>query len=86
MKHLAKSNGAFREESRREDAGLLRRAFWGRTQQAIADNAARALGVSPRQVIYWLHLENDMPSWAVKAATRWVEAVERAAQKIEGSE
>lgn len=86
MKNYAKSNVPFRDASRREDAELLRRAFGARTQQAIADKAARALGVSPRQVIYWLHLENDMPSWAVKAATRWVEAVERAAKKIEGSE
>ena len=54
MKYLAKSNSGFRDASRREDANKLRAAFDGPTQSAIANKASRALGASPRQIIYWM--------------------------------
>lgn len=86
MKNPAKTNVDFREASRREDARLIERAFNGPSQQAIAEKASRALSVSPRQVIYWLQCQHDMPSWAVKAAMHYVNGVERLARRIEGSE
>lgn len=82
--NLCKHNPDFREASRRDDANLLWAAFGGPSQQAVADQASRALGVTDRQVINWLKLENDMPSWAVKAAMHYVRGVERIARKIEG--
>lgn len=84
MKHLAKSNAAFREQSRRDDARNLRRAFDGPTQTAIAQKGSKALGVSPRQIIYWMQCQNDMPSWAIKAVDHYLQRVERLAQHIEG--
>ena len=86
MNNLAKSNVSFRDASRREDATHLRAAFDGPTQQAIAERGSRALGVSPRQIINWMHMEHDMPSWAVKAVKVYLGAVEKTAQRIEGSE
>lgn len=86
MKFLAKSNGDFRLASRREDANLLRQAFDGRTQREMAMKGSRALGVSERQFIYWLQMENDMPSWAVKAARAYLARVDRVAERIEGRE
>lgn len=84
MKYLAKSNMDFREASRRADAVLLRRAFDGPTQDAIAQRGSRALDVSPRQIINWMKCEHDMPSWAVKAVKHYLRSVERTATKIEG--
>ena len=84
MQFLAKSNGDFREASRREDSNLLRRAFDGRTQAEMAQRGSRALGVSERQFIYWLQMQNDMPSWAVKAARAYLARVDRVASRIEG--
>lgn len=80
----AKSNADFREASRREDAQRLERAFPGRSQQEIALKASRALGMSPRQIIYYLHLEHDMPSWLVKAIEHYLGGVDRVARRIEG--
>lgn len=84
MKYLAKSNSDFRDASRREDANKLRAAFDGPTQSAIANKASRALGASPRQIIYWMQCENDMPSWAVKAVEFYLHGVNRIADRIEG--
>ncbi|MEL6646644.1 MAG: hypothetical protein AAFQ05_02875 [Pseudomonadota bacterium] len=84
MHNLAKSNTDFRQHSRREDAALLRRAFGGRTQSEMANKGARALGVSPRQIIYWMQCENDMPSWAVKAVSFYLRGVDGVAKRIEG--
>ena len=81
----AKSNVDFREASRREDAIKLERAFPGHCQQAIAEKASRALGVSPRMVVYWLKLENDMPSWVPKAVELYINKVDRIARRIEGA-
>lgn len=86
VKNPAKSNVDFREASRREDAQRLERAFSGPSQQAIAIQASRALGISPRQVIYWLHLEHDMPSWAVKAVHLYLGGLDRFARWIEGGQ
>ncbi len=84
MQHLAKSNIDFREASRRADAILLRRAFDGPTQDAIAQRGSRALGVSPRQIVNWMQCQHDMPSWAVKAVQHYLGRVERIASRIEG--
>lgn len=81
-----KHNVDFRDSSRRDDANLLWAAFPGHSQQAVAEKASRALGVTDRQVVNWLRLENDMPSWAVKAARMYVRGVEYVARKIEGQE
>jgi hypothetical protein len=84
MKYLAKSNGDFRDASRREDSRKLQIAFDGPSQSAIAEKASRALGVSPRQIVYWLKCDNDMPSWAVKAVEFYLRKVDRLADRIEG--
>ena len=84
MKYLAKSNVDFREASRREDSRKLQIAFEGPSQAAVSERASRALGVSPRQIVYWLKCENDMPSWAVKAVEHYLSRVERLAERIEG--
>lgn len=84
LQFLAKSNADFRQASRREDSNLLRRAFDGRTQREMALKGSRALGVSERQFIYWLQEENDMPSWAVKAARAYLARIDRVAELIEG--
>ncbi|MEJ6397020.1 hypothetical protein [Yoonia sp. 208BN28-4] len=84
MKNLAKSDMAFRQASRREDAAKLRRAFDAPTQAAMAEAGRRALGCSPRQIIYWMQMEHDMPSWAVKAVDHYLARIEAAAQRIEG--
>ena len=84
MKFLAKSNVDFRQASRKEDSRKLQMAFSGHTQDAIAQKAARALDVSPRQIIYWMKCENDMPSWAVKAVEHYLRRVETIAIRIEG--
>lgn len=86
MKYPAKSNVDFREASRREDASKLERAFPGHCQKVVAEKASRALGVSPRQVVYWLQLEHDMPSWVPKAVEYYIGKVDRLARRIEGSE
>lgn len=86
MHNPAKSNNDFRKASRREDARKLRAAFDGPTQSAMANKGSRALGVSPRQIIYWMQCEHDMPSWAVKAVDHYLRRVERLARRIEGSE
>ncbi len=82
----AKKNVDFREASRREDARLIERAFPGHTQQEVADEASRRLGMSPRQIINWMQLQHDMPSWAVKAVKAYIGRVERVARRIEGAE
>lgn len=88
MKYLSnspfKTNLNFRDSSRRDDANLVRAAFHGRSQQDIADKASRALGVTDRQIINWITLKHDMPSWAVKATKHYVRSVERIANRIEG--
>ena len=84
MKYLAKSNHDFREASRKADAMLIRRAFDGPTQDAMAQRGSRALGVSPRQIINWMQCQHDMPSWAVKAVKHYLSSVERSASRIEG--
>jgi len=81
-----KTNVDFRMASRRADANKLRAAFNGPTQTAISTKASRALGVSPRQIIYWMQCENDMPSWAVKAVDMYLSAVEKAADRIAGGQ
>lgn len=81
-----KRNVDFRDASRREDAAKLRAAFDGRTQSEMANKGARALGVSPRQIINWMQMEHDMPSWAVKAVSLYLDRIEAAARKIEGHE
>lgn len=86
MKYLAKSNVDFREQSRKEDARLISLAFDAPNQSKIAEKGARALGVSPRQIIYWMQCENDMPSWAVKAVKAYIRRVENLADQIEGRE
>lgn len=86
VQHLSKSNEDFRQASRKQDAHNLMRAFDGPTQAAIAERGSRALGVSPRQIIYWMQCQNDMPSWAVKAVDHYLGRVERIARKIEGQE
>ena len=87
VKYLAqKTDVDFRMASRRDDANKLRAAFNGPTQAAISTKASRALGVSPRQIIYWMKCENDMPSWAVKAVEMYLRAVDRAADRIAGGE
>lgn len=86
MQFLAKSNTDFRQKSRREDSELLYRAFPARTQKEISEKASRAIGVSPRQIIYWMQCENDMPSWAVKAVKHYVRVIESTALKIERRE
>ena len=84
LKYLAKSNADFREMSRREDANLVRTAFNGPTQDSIAQKGSRAIGVSPRQIINWMKMEHDMPSWAVKAVKNYLRAIDATAQRIEG--
>lgn len=84
VKYLTKSNVDFRDASRREDAQLIFAAFDGRTQSEIAQKGSRALGVSERQIINWMQLENDMPSWAVKAVKWYIRTVEGTASRIEG--
>jgi hypothetical protein len=79
-----KRNVDFRHVSRRDDAALLWSAFPGHSQQSVADKASRALGVTDRQIINWLQLNNDMPSWAVKAARLYLRGVNSLAEKIEG--
>lgn len=84
LHNLAKSNADFRQQSRRDDSLLIRAAFDGPTQDAIANKGSRALGVSPRQIINWMQCQHDMPSWAVKAVRHYVRSVERVANHIEG--
>ncbi|MGH1414856.1 MAG: hypothetical protein ACRBB0_15315 [Pelagimonas sp.] len=84
MQYLAKTNTDFRDASRKEDSRLVRRAFDGPTQDAIAKKGSRALGVSPRQIINWMKCEHDMPSWAVKAVQGYLDRLEAAAKRIEG--
>ncbi len=84
MQYLAKTNADFREASRKEDSRLVRMAFDGPTQDAIAKKGSRALGVSPRQIINWMKCEHDMPSWAVKAVQNYLIRLEAAAKRIEG--
>ena len=84
MKYLAKSDSDFRMKSRRDDARKIQMAFDGPTQDAVAKKASRTIGVSPRQIIYWMKCENDMPSWAVKAVEAYIRHVERVAERIEG--
>lgn len=79
-----KTNVDFRESSRREDAARLWAAFPGHSQQAVAERASRALGVTDRQIINWLALKHDMPSWAVKAVGHYLRGVDRLARRIEG--
>lgn len=86
MKYLAKSNMDFRAHSRREDAELIRRAFRAPTQSEISKKAARKLGISERQIINYMQMQNDMPSWAVKAVQAYLSKVERIAERIEGAE
>lgn len=86
MQFPAKKNPDFRQASRREDANKLRAAFFARTQSEISQKGSRALGVSPRQIVYWLQEEHDMPSWAVKATEMYLNKVEAAARRIEGRE
>lgn len=80
----AKTNVDFRDSSRRDDANLLEAAFSGPSQQAIADKASRALGVTDRQIINWLKREHDMPSWAVKATKHYLRGLDALARRIEG--
>lgn len=54
--------------SRRWFAALLWRAFPGPSENVVAEAAARALGVTPRQVRNWLRCENS-------AALQYVTAV-----------
>ena len=84
-KSAAKADGDFREASRREDAGLLRRAFPAPSNRAVARKAAPVLGACPRQIIYWLTEDCDMPSWAVKATENYIRGVLAVARKIEGA-
>lgn len=79
-----KTDVDFRDHSRREDSRKLRLAFDGPTQAAMAEKGSRALGVSPRQIIYWMQCEHDMPSWAVKAVEHYLRRVESVASRIEG--
>lgn len=81
---VTKGDVVFREASRREDADLLRQVFPGPSQEAIAQAAARYGFCSRSQSINYLRLENDMPSWAVKALQRYLGALDRAARRIEG--
>ena len=60
--------GAHASASRRWFAALLWRAFPSRSEHDLAEKAARALGVSPRQVRNWLRQDND-------ASLRYVTAV-----------
>ena len=84
MHNPTKSDGDFRSASRREDANLLRQAFDGRTQQEMALKGSRCIGVSPRQIINWMQMEHDMPSWAVKAVRHYLKVVDEAATRIRG--
>ena len=86
VQNLAKTNADFRMNSRRDDARLIQAAFNGRTQKEMSEKASRAIGVSPRQIIYWMQCDNDMPSWAVKAVQFYLSRVESVARRIEGSE
>lgn len=54
--------------SRKWFAAMLWRAFPARSENELADTAARALDVSPRQVKNWLRCEHD-------ASLRYVTAV-----------
>ena len=83
MKNLAKWNGKFRDASRLEDSLNLRAAFKGLTQSEIANRASKAIGVSPRQIIYWMKCENDMPSWAVKAVLFYLKKIETSSNTVE---
>ena len=80
----AKTNGDFRDASRRQDRDNLWRAFGGSTQKETAECISRALGISPRQAVYWLQMEHDMPSWAVKAVQFYLGKVSNLARRIEG--
>lgn len=61
-------NSDHTEASRRWFAALLWRAFPARSERELASVAARALDVSPRQVVNWLRGEHD-------ASLRYVTAV-----------
>ena len=59
MKNLAGNGGDLVMASRRTFASLLWRAFPSPSEQVLAEKAARALDVSPRQVKNWLRCENS---------------------------
>ena len=84
LRNPAKSNGCFRDASRKEDRDNLWRAFGGATQKETAERISRALGISPRQAVYWLQMEHDMPSWAIKAVQFYLRKVDALARRIEG--
>lgn len=59
MNNLANLHGDHTSASRRWFARLLWRAFPGPSEHEVAQQASRALGVSPRAVTYWLRGQNS---------------------------
>ena len=58
-------------------------AFPGRSATQVAGDAARALGVSKRQVLHWLACEQQ-PKLGQIAAVMLLVGVEIACRKLEG--
>ncbi|OWJ78403.1 MULTISPECIES: hypothetical protein [Haematobacter] len=75
-----------RDEDRQENANLIRRVFRSPSQAEVARKAADFLGgeVTDRTVINWLQCRHDMPAWAFKRVSAYLEIVERIARRIEG--
>lgn len=86
MKSPSEQKPAGRDEDRQENANLIRRVFRSPSQAEVARKAADFLGgeVTDRTVINWLQCRHDMPAWAFKRVSAYLEIVERIARRIEG--
>lgn len=86
MKSPSEQTSIGRDEDREENANLIRRVFRSPSQAEVARKAADFLGgeVTDRTVINWLQCRHDMPAWAFKRVSAYLEIVERIARRIEG--
>ncbi len=64
-------------------ANLLWRAFPAPSEHELAEKAARALDVSPRQVKNWLRCEHS-PAWKYVSAVLLISGAEIVFGRIEG--
>lgn len=86
MKSPSERKPVNRDEDRVENANLLKRVFRAPSQAEVARKTAEFLGgeVTDRTVINWLQCQHDMPAWAFKRVSAYLEIVERIARRIEG--
>lgn len=84
MKNLSENSGAFACAMRRRFARLLWDAFPGASENAVAEQAAAALGCSERQVRNWLRCENDAGLRYV-GAVMMIAGAEKVIQRFNGA-